>query len=439
MNSYILISFILVFFIPIVLWINNKKEKINIIHIYTLFVFIYFGVYSIIDVILNDISDYKITIVLFTHMLVFTSLLLLILYSKIAPLKNRENIELKKMIFVWNQVGISTSVILLLFICIVTIYVYVIYGVLGKAEVASLENRIPYYLTSIRYLIPSMSFTLCLVSTGIIFSGKREKRYIWVLILIISMLITMLYGRRAIFNVVIMQGLILTLSYGRSILNKRFFKSFILILISMFLISNLFQNYRHLVYYSSASYGNVEISNSNILEAAFDFDKTIENLKDRTAMWRFNYLISENHLDTDIERKYIAKVLIQSFKNAVPSFLIENKEVIDLDVLISNYVGIVVTDYPTSIFSLLEFDFGFSAIFIYVLFILLVLGISVKLISYTRRIPILYAFISCNTLLNLLNIENTYTSLIVMIRDNVLIFTLFICISIILNKKSKIR
>lgn len=391
-------------------------------------IFFYLGIYTLIDVVNNGVPNNVSENLLFTTLgYIILCILLLYLFSKIFIFNNYQLLELRYVVSKFETLKLKHGLILLFIISVITIYTYIKYGLLGRGDVALLTVSLPYYLSSLRYIIPTISFMLCLVAFTKLL-GNKENKVMWSLIGLLSFIISFIYGRRIVFCIILVLAVIYIIKSSAG--KTKIFLSILLLSIVMLMTSNLFQNYRYLIYDMNSTYNTAP----SFSESLFNIDTTTSNLKERTAMWKLNYLVNERKV-TGHYYNEPGILLYEGIKNAIPSAIWKDKKVTDLDTILANNLNLPVTDYPSNIFAFIHFDFGFNGVFIFCLIILLFLIISIFILSTLKNTVVPFCLVYSNVLINFMNIENTYTSLFTMLRDNLIIASLAVVLITIFRSK----
>ncbi|GAK41110.1 hypothetical protein TCA2_3601 [Paenibacillus sp. TCA20] len=401
----------------------------GIVELYIISIYIYLGVYTAVDVVKNGVTpDFNVNFLFKTFSYILLSVLLLYLFSQTSIFKNYKLFKLENLIEKIKEITLKQSIFLLSGISLITLYTYFRYGLLGRGDVAFLEESLPYYLSSIRYIIPTASFMLCVISY-IKFTTTSNYKFIWIVVGLISFSIAFLYGRRIMFTIILVLVILYIIQSKR--LTSRVIFSLLILSFSTILLSNVFQNYRYLIY----DFHSTNEEKPALRDALLNFETTTDNLSERTAMWKLNYLVAQNQ-NHSFYNDY-GLLLLEGTKNAIPSVIWEGKKVSDLDSILATNLLIPVTDFPSNILAFTNYDFRMNGIFIFVLFILLILYCAYLILYYSQKYSFSYTLIFCNCLINFMNIENTYTSFYTMLRDNLIILIVTITIVTLFSRQSQ--
>lgn len=424
--------FLIIILVMVYAFLKKRWQSIDLFDIYIISVAVYFGVYSLVDSLFNNLSNYNLLLIIWTHLLVFITTAIMWLCTRLLPNKVRRFIELRYLIEILKKTTLASNVLFFLFIIIITLYTYFKYGILGKADLSLLNDSLPYSLVSIRNLVPSIAYMLCLTTIIKLKSNaKLNFKYIlWAIMLLGSLFIIFIYGRRMFFGVLLLQILIFSILANKNIFKMKNSKNIMILAIVMMLASNIFQNYRSIIYSVNSNSSNVPGFSESILS----FDKTTDNLKDRTAIWRFNYLITEKHLKGNLRVSEPGITVAQGFANAIPSFLLPSKSIYDLDSTVALGASLPILDYPSNLYAYLEFDFGYLSIFMLTIIFLPIMIILIILLIATKSHPILFAFVACNIINNLMNVETTYSFLLIMLRDSFFVTSIYTILYLIYIK-----
>jgi|GEM_PF-3413514 len=433
MESLVLTSCSLMLLLLIYMFGRLKGKRYDILDLYGAMVGLYFGVYGLIDAFFGQVISQNPIIIFITYLHVSLVIIVLYISSRVMRKGFRGFIQIRVLITHFASVN-TTAVLILCVLCLsVDLYVFTSYGLLTYvgAELASLSVSVPNWIGPAKNLNWSFRFSLLLLIINLINHKKVKLLSIYGLLIIPMLALQFIEGRRALVELVVF-CFIMWAAHRKS--SPYLIRRAPLIGLMIFLLvasSNIFQNYRASVF-SITGLAGAGAEPVPFWDAAFDSESSVENLSKRTPMWKFNYKIFENQLNepTNIHSGYM---LWRQVLNAVPSFLVLDKEIITADELTSQIYDMSdfesafgVRDFPTNDFASYQTDFSFlSVVFIPLAFYFI---LYIGFLSFTLvRNKVVSSIVILLCIQYLIKVENSY-SLAIFLRDIILIVGVYVFI-----------
>lgn len=246
-----------------------------------------------------------------------------------------------------------------------------------------------------------------------------------------------LEGRRVFLNMIVVGMFIIAVSRGKTktIFSARNLLRVVVAFIVLVIFSNVYQTFRQ-VYLSGGSPDTDELPVFNLFDAILNFESTTENLHARMAMWRFHYLLTDAQVASGGDVMG-GELLWEGLLSAVPRLIYpEKNEVRGDDMMVCQFFAgmcpdfsFVDIDYPQTLFSGLQADFGIFYIVLVPIFVSTVL----VLVGYFGRLsrrgtisPILYILVFGASAELFVNIEQSVGNYFVWARDIALLTLCFV-------------
>lgn len=354
---------------------SRGSAQIGLFHLYLIMVGVTYGAYTLVDLGINGVSGIDPSSALITLLFITLSMFVMDLVFRALPSAVRSRTSFA--VFIQATRDIPDRHLLLMWGVVLAwhVYAYVTYGIVSHYSEPTLREKflfnIPTWVGPIRYLAISIGFALFIVLGGKIFSQPRQNIFSFRVLMLITLFILLaVNGRRMVLHLVIL--LVLTYFVARGQIARMFATKNVvrmaLAVVAVTLFSNIYQTARvnylqHEALESDKQYG------VSLLDAAFDFDATKSNLEQRTATWRFHAWLTEYQL-YDPSDVMGGRLVWEGFVSIVPRILWPEKSLVQEDFLICSYYSGMCphfspegVDYPQTIFSVLQADFGFLYIF----------------------------------------------------------------------------
>lgn len=198
------------------------------------------------------------------------------------------------------------------------------------------------------------------------------------------------------------------------------------LLVALFLFSNLFQSYRGIMDHVGEIAPEEEKEMKNPLAAALNFQSTLGALAVRPGTWEFSYLVFSKQIEDRITTSN-GELIVEGFKSAVPRYLWPQKKFGLIDDLLAKLYGVKPKeiDIGKNIFGVMQVEFGYLSLVMVPLIILALLIMMNYLNKMANSDPIFLWLFSSNILFYLINIEENGTDIFYMLRNIICILALF--------------
>lgn len=399
-------------------WGRLRWSQLNVADVYVLMVGVFFGAYGFVDGLVANQSIYEPIFIVwtFTWVLIVTATTWLI--SQRLPEQTLEILKVRHLISQWACVDSWFILFLLAAVFAVTIYGYsqfLIISLVGFENLWGVNIFLPYWFTSSRVFIQPILFCIFLSGTTKLLASQGKKRVFWGVILALTVFLTAIYGRRAVFFFVFIFLIINSLHKRKNLFAFGSMKFLVLLVPVLVIFSNIYQSYRPLL----RSYQTVlprTVVLPGILEAVVGTEVTVSNLRSRMAMWKLNYIIIEKQIEHGTIIPY-GEILFQGFKNSIPRVIWPQKNVYDLDEMVATLYGLPIMDYPTNNFAMAQADFGYLSIFFLPIQMLITFFIISTISKLAKQMTDLFLIITGFLLYYIVTIEKGYAGVFILYRD----------------------
>ena len=270
-------------------------------------------------------------------------------------------------------------------------------------------------------------------------SGRQGYRLLRIVMLVAVVLLLSVNGRRVVLSMLVVGGIIWSVGLGQtaSLFKFRMLARVAAAFALFVMFSNLFQNVRSIIYAHTAT-GATLWADFDLLDAMFRFQSTYENLKVRAALWRFHYSIMDVQLK-DLTNVMAGDLTWAGLLGTIPRFFHPGKGIVYADdVLVCHFYwmscphyGMLDPDFPQSLYSGLQADFGLLFIGLAPFFVFAVLLLVARFGRFSRRAAIdggLYILVFGFSAELLVNIEQSIGNYFVFARD---IAILILCMGLL--------
>ncbi|MGB8990467.1 MAG: hypothetical protein WCD80_00270 [Desulfobaccales bacterium] len=236
-----------------------RLSKITVIDLYILFVGFHFGVYPLIRGWLGAYSDVSplTSALVFLHVILTFAILLII--TSILPETYQNGLEITYLCKQWSKINKYFIFFLLSFIFGVEIIGWWHYGIISNVnyeELSRIRNPLPYWLSSIYPVLPDLIFCAFLVMAAKVIASTGQNRKWWFVLVAMLFIDGFLFGRRALVNMAVIGAILFIVVHNKAVWRWSYVKWMLVIGLSLFIFSNLFQNYR----------GMMEFDHENIMQ-----------------------------------------------------------------------------------------------------------------------------------------------------------------------------
>jgi len=273
-----------------------------------------------------------------------------------------------------------------------------------------------------RTIYNCIAFCIFLSLFAYIVQSRKYQQHILIILTIIFVPIATIYGRRYFIEIIIASVIFWFIYREENIFRLRYLTVGLLLIVTFFLFSNLFQAYRSIF----QVVGKVEINKlENPISAALDFNLTLQNLTKRPGTWEFNFLVIDNQLNR-IGMTTHGRVNLEGLKSSIPRFFWPEKQFICIDDILSVLYNVNRKDIDIgkNLFGVGQVDFGNLSIIIVPLIILCVIYLLATLVKITTNYPTFLWLLSGNIIFFLINIEENGNEIFFMLRNTIIIMML---------------
>lgn len=407
---------------------RTRKNGFNILDAYFLMVMLYFGVYSLGDVLLNKAADKDPVVIVQTFIFILASMMVTWVLYLMIPLRLKRALRFDHLVEQWANVNRKIVIILAIIVVSFAVYIYLEFGILSSFSGEELELLgifVPTWVAPVKSLIVAIGFSICIFFIASIIKGRLKFLSLYGVIFLLMISIISLEGRRAIFEIILVGYIMWSCEKGRLVYSFKSVPYVFILTIFLVLFSNIYQTYRMEIFSTTARVKGIE--STSLISAAANFNATIENLSMRTAVWQFNYMINAEQAENP-SKIFYGTLGWQAFLNSIPRLFWSEKEVHDIDELISIFYDFEVTDQSTNNFATFQADFGVIMIAMLPLTIILVL----LLVSYFQIVfsknRTLFLIVSTLCLQYLIKIETSYGAIVILLRHILLLVVIWLII-----------
>ncbi len=410
-----------------------RWKFLDIVDLYIIMVGVNFGVYSFIDGVIGEgaqVFDDPLLVAL-VHLLVMIETGVAWALIRLLPKELWRVIKLKYLLTRWAQVPKSIIISFFAIIVLFKIYGYYKFGILSyfsTKELSLIGIELPYWFISLNMLFDYLMFCVYLFIIVMIFYTKSKLSWIN---LIAMLTLFGLYGRRSFFLSLFIFVVIWSIFRGVNLFSLKYVKVWVIIAVPFLVYSNIYQNYRLFLNPLMKAKGKVSF---NIIDSIIDIDATTENLKERMAMWKINYIILEAQEERGKMIPY-GEITWRMLLNTIPKAFAPEKSYRNIDEMIAELYDIDYRDYPSNIFASFQADFGYLSVFLVPFYLLTVILIFTFVITKIgEHHPTLLLFLSGLLMYNLLNVEADFTNAFILFRSSLIIS--FIYLGVLLLHKT---
>lgn len=354
--------------------------------------------------------------------LIFFTLLFLRFLFNLFPIKFSKCISLKYIIDV--TIRLQQKIIIVLFLISTATVLYFLnkYNFMFRVSNEEQANDVNFYYQTIYLIVFPLNYIVSFSIVAKYFSGQKKLLYINIIFIIIISLYWMFYGRRELFFhllIILIIWLYFNPKKGLSIKGLILLPTFIFI---MLIVSNIYQNLRFQI--MTYSITREFKPNKSLVDMAFDFKSTDQNLNERSSCLPFLGTVikkvEENHVSTS------GDIFLQSIENILPAILIPSKKYMNDDEITAVGLRLPHNDYSNSLYSGFYSDFGYLSFFIIPFFYFIYFIFSSMLIFYTKRNTVINMIMFFSILTCTLNVESTITSIFYSMRFSLIIFIFYL-------------
>lgn len=413
------------------IYLYQNFKKSNVLTLFVIAYLLYYDILTIIYIYKNnkEIDDLISFILLFY--IFFSTFIVVLLCQTIFKKSYISNISFKIIIEKANLFSDKLIIIIFIIVSSIIAYYFYKYNLIFRISpnLKKTDTLNTYGIVISSFVLPLYTMVLIIVTSKLTSNYKKYK-LLYLFLLLSIMIYFLLYGRREFILGILLMAFISSYQKNSNLFSIKKIPVLLLVFFIIIIASNLYQNIR--IQVSQYAITSKLVLKKSILEYAFDFESSNKNIEDRTSIYDYTYLISKKLFQEDKE-PLNGEILIQSFINVLPSIIYPNKIVINDDKLINNGLKLANSDMPNSVATSLLVDFRYLAFFIYPIFLIVYMFISMFLINKFRNNTTLYLLLISIFIYSIFNIEATITNSFVNLRN-----MLIIIIIILITEKIKI-
>jgi len=430
-NISILICSI-VFICIISFYIIKVWPDLDVIDLYIIFVLFHFGFYSFVrglyfgeDVIFDFRNSNPLVIgMVFVHLLLILTVIKLI--YRYLPKTFVECLKLKNLVQKWT---IANKYILffmygtLIIFQIMSYYKYGIKTYIMPDDFARIGKDLPYWFTAIRTVYAPLSFLVCLGLISSLLKSQGYHKYVWLILTLGFFPVVILYGRRFFIAVIIVWAILWLLEKKHDVFLIKYLTVGSLLVLVLFLSSNIYQAYRD----DFQEVGQVDLAKlKNPFAAAFNFEATLNNLKERPGTWEFNFLVFD-HQFSKPGMTTNGKITWEAIKSSIPRIFWPDKKFMCIDDILAGlyHVKTKEIDIGKNLFGVGQVEIGYYSLMIVPFIIISIIIIMGTLIKMSDKYPTFLWLFSGNILFYLISIEENGNEIFFMVRNIVIILIIF--------------
>lgn len=405
---------------------RTKRAGFDMLDAYFLMVMLYFGVYSMIDAVINEAAGKDATVIVLTFFLIFFAMFVTWwLYLAVLPSKFRRVLRFDNLIEQWANVDRKTITILATVFFSFNGYLFFEFGMITYVgtELKLLNISLPSWIGPVKSLMHAIGFSCYVSIIASMIKGRTGVFSLYSLLMLALMIVLSLEGRRAFIELMLI-AFILWSSFRRvNVYSVKHFLHGIIMLFAFILLSNIYQTYRTEVLSIQTRIDGGEVT--SLISAAGNIDATIENYRQRLTMWNFNYMITDEQVKSPL-KVFWGTLGWQSLLNSVPSVIWASKKVIDMDEMIAILYRFEVEDYPSNDYASFQADFGILMIVFLPIVNVFVLFLASYYCSVTPKNSVLALLAPVLCLQYLIKIENAYGVIFILFIDILLLTALWL-------------
>lgn len=426
------------------LYFWRKCPDLDIIDIYLVYITLHFGVYPFIrglslgKGVVYDTANHNSLVV----GMVFLHVMLIVIIIKVIfayfPREIKQYLSVKLLIEQCARVNnfIIYSIFgVLLLTQIVSYFKYGVKSHMLADDFAKIGKDLPYWLTSVRAIYNYIVLSLFIVLASKLAMSKNRSSYLWIASLMMLIPFAAYWGRKAFVNLIVIGAIILIVRSQDKIFQLKYLKIAALMIISFFIVSNMYLTYRPKLQVLGVSFSSLE----NPVDAALNFNATLVNLKDRPGTWEFNYLVFDKQLKESRSVTTNGKITLEGFKSAIPRFFWPGKKFqMTSEVIAEEYkADLKDVSLGSNIFGIGQSEFGYFSIVVVPLAIISIMLMTALLLKITFDYPEFFWLISATILNFFIYIEENQSEIFSMLRNItiiMLVFSLFLMARKILKR-----
>jgi hypothetical protein len=408
-----------------------KRDGFDMLDAYFLMVMLYFGIYSAIDALVNEAADKDAAIVVLTFALIFFAMFVTWALFRILPSKFRIALRFDSLLEAWANVDHQMIAWLAVLFLAFHAYVFLEFGIFTYVgtEIERLDISVPNWIGPARALMNAIGFGVFLSLVASILKEKIRIRSLLGAVLLALVIVLALDGRRAFVELLILAFVLRCSSRRVNVYSAKYIPHVLVMLAAFIVLSNIYQTYRRELLSLQARLEGREVT--SLISAAGNIEATIDNYRQRTAMWNYNYMITAEQVK-DPTKIFAGELGWRALLSALPNVVLASKDVFDPDELAAELYGFglsALPDYPTNDFATFLADYGILMVVVLPIAIVLILLTVAWSHFVFARSRTLFLLVSALCLQYLIKVENGY-DIFILIRNILALVMLWLTIDV---------
>lgn len=364
----------------------RKIKNPNIIDLYLFMLSLSYGFLSMVDGLNGQCYNNDVYEVAVTHIYAFAVLFLIFIMRLVAahPLSVFDVKCLSDHLLTIDRPILLKIAFWVLFV-FVLVYFYLVKVYYPTAfEDAYFESKdiesVPYFVLVLTSLINDMflmgalaAFALTIRNLSASGSSNRGWRNLGYMLMLMYLLVASVLGRTTVIIMIIIWAALYFASTKIKLNMVRLAAYGFVALNLVLVLSNFYQTYR--------GGGNQDIP---MFEALFNYQATFDGLQGRETMWVFLSGIMEARSVRGIAPEMPGIFALNSFVYSLPTFLVSGVKMVNDDLISAIYL-MPLTDYPSNDVVTFFADFGYGALIIHPLWILIYALVFKSVIEFSKR------------------------------------------------------
>jgi hypothetical protein len=276
------------------------------------------------------------------------------------------NLKISHIVNIAKTTKSLVAVVLFLVIVSVEVYLLVNYGFAyfyDKAYLVSIGFH-PSWL----FLNLIVFFIIFVLIGTVFFAAKAHNAKGWKKVLLYScifvlFLISMMHGRRQLFNNMLISFLII--NHDKKLFSWSIIVPGLIFLILFIFTANFYQVIRGNGFIHNRKqkdYYNISMHDAR--RKIFSINPTLQNLYARPAMWKLNYFVINSQIYGESKHMFSGEIGYRSMFNTVPRLFWPRKKMYDPVQAVYLKEGLPADDYNWNLFAFAQSDFGFISPFL---------------------------------------------------------------------------
>lgn len=415
------------------LWL--RLAELTLADLFLLSIALFFGVYTVIDVILVPIEVETLSVVAVFVLIAWPTLILWSVSRR--PPHSFLQTSLRGF---WGDMERAAPWAIFALLALTFVYRWYtasFFGGRGEGAIesfAELESDLPYWHTSIGMIANASIFGVTLCAWAKTRAAQSFfRRALWLATTGCAVFFLLGMGRRAILAMLV---LIVWDVAIKARARRRFWRPVLIMLLSLpalIVMSNLFQTYRAISYrgvllenitadVSIESLGDLQA----LVENAQDVDRTIANLEGRQAIWRFNYELVHAHGAGQGVLQW-GNIFLSGLPTHIPAALYPGKVVVETEGVVLDAFGLERYDRPENVFAVAYAEFGWLSIVAVPALLLFFVWLTAKVMARLQD-PFLRATLMGMAVYYALNMEAAYLEPLGIARAFILIAVAYLVV-----------